>query len=82
MFAIFSGTSDFREALFEFLNSDAVRGFTAMPTVGKWEGRALHGDLLIFFDLDCARATQVFLMEHCRQECVEVISLPTTLIHP
>lgn len=75
MYWIFSGTTDYRDALFAFLDSDEIGGYTAMRTTSKWQGRRLGGDALVFFDKEDAEKTRAFLTGECHQQQVEILHI-------
>lgn len=74
IYLVFSGTTDHRAKLFEFLNS-SVPGYTALQSRGGWQGLPLGGDVLLFFDLDDAVRVSRFLCSDCHQQSAPVLSV-------
>ena len=78
LYLVFSGTTDWRDNLFLYLNGGEVTGYTALRSVGGWRGAALGGDLLLFFDHDDAVKVSRFLLEVCGQKSAPILSINAT----
>ena len=71
MYFILAGTTDYYTKLLDFL-SKLPNGFSLFEGKGGWKGKNLSAQLIIFFDVKSAYATQTFLLEECKQEDVYV----------
>lgn len=72
MFIVFSGTTDYRHRLFHYLNGPDISGFTAMQSIGAWQGFPLGGDVLVFFTEKDARKASDFLQKSCCQQSAPI----------
>ena len=74
MYILFSGTSDFRDDLYDFLNSN-VSGYTSTQSQWLWNGFTGAGDVFYFFTVEDAYMTRDFLKIKCNQKEVPIINL-------
>lgn len=83
IYLVFSGTTDYRDTLFKWLNSgEKVMGYTALRSAGGWRNLThglgvipLDGDVFIFFNEQDALATSEFLRVQCHQHSAPVLSI-------
>lgn len=82
LYLVFSGTTDHRGRLFDWLNGGNVSGYTALRSSSGWQGAVLEGDVLLFFDEADAKAASRFLLTECGQMSAPLLSLTAEEVTP